>query len=706
MKSWNNASDESAPLIAPARGRSAGDDRRGVRIRALAWTLATCMAIFGVHALYTGDRDGYLPPSWRPEGPKEKPFQWSQIDPSEKLEFHKCYDDFECAKLSVPLNYYNGTHPDERASIAITKLPAQVPVDDERYGGPILLNPGGPGGPGAWFALWLGKNLQTIVDAEAHPGLKPSDMRYFDIMGFDPRGIGWTEPAAHCMDHASTWSWTLRETTEGILGSSDAALGRLWSMSQAWGASCKQSVDAEDGPDIKQYMSTGLVARDMLEIVEKHATWVAETLTRRGQGRGRTVHHPDVSLWKPQEAKLQYWGFSYGTQLGATFSSMFPDRVGRVVLDGVVSSYDYNHSLGNGSLTDNAKVMKSFYTYCVNAGPEACPLTTANSTSDDVKDRVDDILESLYHNPLALSSPLGPDILTYSDVKGMLFSAGYAPIASYPFAFAVLAAIEAGHGPVLDMLQSAYRVAHIYSCPVPGSKPDSSIPEIPDADSVPLFAFLCNDGVDATHMTIDDFAAYWKQLEAVSPSAGAVWSSLMMRCTSWKIKPAYKYTGAYGGNTSHPILYLSNTADPVTPLRSARIMHGKFLNSGLLVSDQAGHCSGIQPNMCVLNHVKMYFQTGMLPQENTLCVPPLSPYSLNSTDPESPFYDPSLEGMRIEEAVSGSEVGGSQGEMYQAAWEVARQMAGQDWFGMGGMVSGGKKAMKFMRLAAAEMEVL
>lgn len=530
-------------------------------------------------------------------------------------------------------------------------------------------------------------------------------MRYFDIIGFDPRGIGWTEPAAHCMDHASTWSWTLRETTEGILGSSDAALGRLWSMSQAWGASCKEAVDAEDGPDIKQYMSTGLVARDMLEIVEKHASWVAEEFGK-GQEQGKLVRWPNVDLWKPKHAKLQYWGFSYGTQLGATFSSMFPDRVGRVVLDGVVSSYDYNHSLGNGSLTDNAKVMKSFYTYCVNAGPEACPLTTADSTYDDVKDRVNDILESLYHNPLALTSSLGPDILTYSDIKGMIFSAGYTPMAAYPFLAAVLAAVEVGKGDILDILHTAYRVAHIYSCPVPGSKPDSPYPELPDADNVPTYAFLCNDGVDATHMTIDDFAAYWQQLEAVSPSAGAIWSSLMMRCTSWHIKPAYKYTGSYGGNTSHPILYLSNTADPVTPLRSARIMHAKFGNSGILVSDQAGHCSGIQPTLCVLNHVKMYFQTGMLPPENTLCVPPQSPFSLNSTDPKSPFYDPSLEGMKIEEAVSGLEVGGSQGEMYEAAWEAARKMVGQEWFGMGGIVGGGKKAMNVMKLAAREMKVL
>lgn len=68
-----------------------------------------------------------------------------QIKASEDLRFHQCFDLYECAKLKVPLDYFNGTYPDESVSIAITKLPAKVPVHDRRYGGPILINPGGPG---------------------------------------------------------------------------------------------------------------------------------------------------------------------------------------------------------------------------------------------------------------------------------------------------------------------------------------------------------------------------------------------------------------------------------------------------------------------------------------------------------------------------------------------------------------------------------
>lgn len=233
--------------------------------------------------------------------------------------FHPCYDGFECAKLKLPLDYFNGTYPGESISLALTKLPAKVPVNDPRYGGPLLLNPGGPGGPGALINLMEGRLLQTIVDSAVDPESESQSEgftnteKYFDIIGFDPRGIGWTEPGVYCMpDEPSYWSWKLREQTEGILGSSDAALGRLWSMTHAYGAACKQIMDDEDGPNIKQYMTTASVARDMLEIVERHAEYVSSQIAEID-----TEWPGDKQSWlidqQLEAPKLQYWGFSYGT---------------------------------------------------------------------------------------------------------------------------------------------------------------------------------------------------------------------------------------------------------------------------------------------------------------------------------------------------------------------------------------------------------
>ena len=267
-----------------------------------------------------------------------------QISPSEHLQFHKCFDAFECAKLKLPLDYFSGTYPNHTVSVAILKAPAIVPVDDPRYGGPVLINPGGPGGSGTGLALAIGTSLRSIVDSDESPNITSTDARYYDVIGFDPRGIGLTKPTARCMpDQPSAWSWNLRENDEGLLGSSDAALGRLWTMTHAFGASCKLAEDEQDGPDIKQYMSTAFVAQDMLEITERHAEYVANEVAQiaaRKAGKRPGCHK---SAYIPGKSKLHYWGYSYGTYLGSTFASMFPDRVGRLVLDGVVSSYDYNH---------------------------------------------------------------------------------------------------------------------------------------------------------------------------------------------------------------------------------------------------------------------------------------------------------------------------------------------------------------------------
>jgi pimeloyl-ACP methyl ester carboxylesterase len=535
------------------------------------------------------------------------------------------------------------------------------------------------------------------VDSNLDPKHDREDARYFDLIGFDPRGISWSEPVAQCMpDQPSAWSWDMREETEGLVGSSDAALGRLWAMTHAFGSSCKLAEEDKDGPDIKQYMSTASVARDMLEIAENHADWVANQvaqLTAQKTGKRRSCHS---TTYKSGEVKLQYWGFSYGTHLGSTFASMFPNRVGRLVLDGVVSSYDYNHSLlGNGSLTDAEKAMKSFYTYCHNMGPEGCALATANSTVADIEEHFQSIVESLYHNPLPLISPMGPDFLTWSELKVIIVSGTYQPQLVFPYIAELLAAIEAGGGDVIEQLANSYRFQHVYSCPINGS----ANPDLRDPSIVPTIAVLCGDGIDQNHVTRDEFVEYHRLLEEQSPTAGSYWSTLLMRCTAWKIRASHTFQGPFGGNTSQPLLFISNTADPVTPLHSGRKMQSKFPGSGRLVSDHAGHTSVSAPDPCVLSHIRMYFQTGALPLPGTVCVPPPSPFSLNSTDPKSPFYDPSLGGAKVV-ALDYDDMDAEQQRLWDIGSKLERDIAESELFGLQNLPGSGKARIA-MQIAAS-----
>lgn len=249
---------------------------------------------------------------------RDSQFNWASITPSAKLQYHDCYDGHKCARLEVPLDWKdpnkgNGT---SKASIAIVTLPATVSEDDPNFGGTILINPGGPGGSGTETVLQSGAYLQTVVDGDKH----------YEILGFDPRGVGMSTPFGDCYRNdfnrasdalqkggippAFPDSTGLKLYYEASKGTSDLCVGL--------------------GPEsIFSYMSTASVARDMLEIVDR----VDELRQQTSK-----AHQSKDSKELP---RLQYLGFSYGTYLGNTFASMFPGRVGRMVLDGIVDADDY-----------------------------------------------------------------------------------------------------------------------------------------------------------------------------------------------------------------------------------------------------------------------------------------------------------------------------------------------------------------------------
>jgi len=254
-------------------------------------------------------------------------FNWMSVVPSEDLRYHDCYDGYKCARLQVPLDW---TKVDESGSsghtnnsqrqwvaIAIVTLPATVSDSDPSFGGPVLVNPGGPSGSGAEMVLDHGQYLQGVVD---------SGERHYEILGFDPRGTGWSTPRAECYgdnlnrfaDFVQRGGMPPATLPEGLPLHFQAAAGGV-------------KLCAEAGKDsIFAHMSTASVARDMLEIVER-----AETLRRRNSTGDLST--PGSS----KQAKLQYLGFSYGSYLGNTFASMFPGRVGRLVVDGIADPDDF-----------------------------------------------------------------------------------------------------------------------------------------------------------------------------------------------------------------------------------------------------------------------------------------------------------------------------------------------------------------------------
>ena len=262
----------------------------------------------------------------RPRTPSS--FTWSTIPPSHDLDYHECSDSkFRCARLIVPLNWRNASDP-RTAILAIQKYPAQVPEGDHSFGGSILTNPGGPGGSGVQWLDEFGPSLQKYVDI---PG-----QRHYEIVSWDPRGVGNSTPSADCFPGnrlaRDVLQYQMRANGGLELGIEHVSYGL--SLNDAMAESCKQT------GDFMAFVTTPSVARDMVQMVDK----IDELRKRRrqqSQAKASNGPESDDTSDKNKLPRLHYIGFSYGTIIGNYFRALFPGRVGRMVLDGVVDPVDY-----------------------------------------------------------------------------------------------------------------------------------------------------------------------------------------------------------------------------------------------------------------------------------------------------------------------------------------------------------------------------
>ncbi|KAL9612082.1 MAG: hypothetical protein Q9167_003304 [Letrouitia subvulpina] len=196
-----------------------------------------------------------------------------------------------------------------RVQLAIVKLPAKVPVTDERYGGPLWLQSGGPGESGVDFVLQYARSVQMIVDARLHQHSPKSYTRiaeesqaekFFDIIGIDSRGLNNSTPCFSCFPTvASKETWNLQSAAEGVLGSSDTTLPNLWARMQALGGGCsaKAASSENDGDRLASFVNTTPQIADMVAILEQHGRW------REREARQR-LHHEEAHLSEPDRFQI------------------------------------------------------------------------------------------------------------------------------------------------------------------------------------------------------------------------------------------------------------------------------------------------------------------------------------------------------------------------------------------------------------------
>ncbi|USX55285.1 alpha/beta hydrolase [Lentzea sp. HUAS12] len=267
---------------------------------------------------------------------------------------------FECASVKVPLDY-----DDPRGATTTIALARKPATDKARRIGSLFLNPGGPGGSGVDFALGAGDTLSENLRGR------------FDIVGFDPRGIGRSDPL-HCFSSEAE----LDAFFEGIPGFPYQASQErpYFERYRSLGPECR------DDQKIARHMSTADVARDM-------------DLLRRAVG----------------DRKISYLGFSYGSFLGTTYANLFPDNIRALVIDGVLDPELW--SSGRQIQSDRIATEEEFGEFLRTCDEAACAFGPQSGK------RWDALLKSVRAKPIQL----GDETFTYDAVIGAAVGAMYSP---------------------------------------------------------------------------------------------------------------------------------------------------------------------------------------------------------------------------------------------------------------------------------------
>jgi len=291
---------------------------------------------------------------------------------------------------------------------------------------------------------------------------------------------------------------------------------------------------------------------------------------------------------------------------------VFPDNIERLLIDGVADSENYFATLWSNNLLDTSKTMESFYTGCADAGPDRCAFWAPSP--DDIRQNLTNLYDSISAQPIPVKSGNTYGYVDYKMLHSLVFGSLYSPFATYPSLAQGLADLAAGNGSIV--LEA--------TTPPPFECSRDSSKDLEQNNIEAQIAILCNDGLNVPA----DLHSAQKHFEMMSNMSefGNTWASIRVRCAGWPKFPKNHFQGPFEANTSHPILLIGNTADPVTPLWAANKMSRGFSNSIVLTQNSSGHCSISAPSLCTTKYIRQYFTDGTLPKPGTVCEADLGPF--------------------------------------------------------------------------------
>ncbi|KAL4966172.1 alpha/beta hydrolase [Aspergillus stella-maris] len=457
-----------------------------------------------------------------------------------------------CGTLTVPLDYTDKTS-NKTITLDIAKIsgPAKQPG-----GKSVLYNPGGPGEDSLKSMVNTGGELQAILGDEV------------DIVTFNTRGLGNTIPFS-CYDTDTLRAAALESPL--LTNTSDTAPATVWASASNLAGSCYAKLNQTG-----DLYGTAFIARDMMQIVDALG----------------------------EDGLLHYWGFSYGTLLGATVAAMFPDRMGNVVLDGVLNPYQYYNGYDEEQLKDADLVFSGICSACYDAPGPLCPLQTLAPNRAALETLLYSTLDTLKYHPIPLGESFKMD---YETLKGEIFTALY-QTSSWPGLAETLFWV------VTEDIRSLYAAA----------VKSAATTDFPNES---------NQGIKCGDKTIrtpdfDDFEPIMELAHKASRIIGDVNTHINMQCAQWHMSAKERYNGDFHVKTRTPILLIGNTYDPATPFQSAQNVSEAFEGSVLLRNDGYGHTSLGQPSVCTGMAVRDYFLNNKLPEGGKVCEPSVQPFHI------------------------------------------------------------------------------
>lgn len=472
------------------------------------------------------DRPDLPDPGVRPDGFTDAP-QGEGLAGylAQQVSWSDCASGMECARVLVPLDYAD---PGAQAiTLSLTRRPAST---TPRLGS-LFVNPGGPGAPGTGLAA-----------AFARDGLEQ-----YDIVGWDPRGTGNSTPV-RCYGTAET------ERLEALDGSPDDSAERadLVSATYEFGKACW-----ENSGTLLEHISTIETVRDL-----------------------------DLMRQLVGDEKLNFFGYSYGTEIGATYAELFPFTVGRLVLDAAVNITDSDDVIQAMGFD---KALGNFADWCARTD---CVL---GSTREDVLASITGLFDDLDAEPLPVKGRLLTQSLAVEGVAQML----YGGTRAWPALAAYTGWAIQGSGEALlwasDQLNSRGE----------------------DGRYDPFFyAFPAISCLDHPDEGVLDAEATWGEDQGKAPIFGRYFGP-QYTCALWPVRPAPQLE--LRGVGADPILVIGGTGDNATPYQYAEAMAEQLDSGVLLTYDGEGHGSYGGKSTCVDRIVVSYLVEGTLPTDGQVC---------------------------------------------------------------------------------------